>query len=439
MGRPSGRHPGPDICPDAEEQLVPEVRLAPAVADARAVEPVEAGQPALARLAAGRLARSSTLGALTVDGSALSGARLTAFVEGLVLGAYRFSMRSTPPGGLRSVELAGASDAEALERGLRNARATTWARDLTNTPASVKTPDWLARQAAQALCPLGVEVAVRDEAWLVEHGFGGVLAVGGGSVSPPRLIEASWRPRGARADRHPVLVGKGITFDTGGINLKPGASMRMMHTDMAGGAAALAALRAVAEQKLPVRVTVLVPAAENTFGGGSYRPSDVVRHYGGRTSEINNTDAEGRVVLADAIAYAVARLDPTVVLDVATLTGAMKVALGMRTGGFFATSDRLAAALTRAADRSGESMWRLPLDHDYLPAIHSDIADALQAPGNPGAITAALFLEPFAGSVPWAHLDIAGPARADKDDGLISRGATGFGARLLLAYLESLA
>jgi leucyl aminopeptidase len=401
----------------------------------------DVGTPAELRVAGAELARSITAPRVTLAHPGLSGPQLSAFVEGLVLGAYDFSYAAARRARVRRVDLAPSHDGdeEAIERGLRNGRATVWARDLTNTPASIKTPAWLADQAVRELEPLGVTVAVRDERWLAEHGFGGVLAVGGGSVSPPRLIEASWRPRGARAGVHPVIVGKGIVFDTGGINLKPGSSMRTMHTDMAGGAAALAALRSIAEQQLPLRVTVLVPAAENTFGGGSYRPSDVVRHYGGRTSEINNTDAEGRIVLADAMAYAVARLRPTTLVDIATLTGAMKVALGTGTGGFFATSDQLAAAVSRAGERAGEPMWRLPLSAEYESAVRSDIADALQAPGNPGAITAALFLKPFVGDVPWAHLDIAGPGRADKDSGINSRGATGFGARLLTCWLEALA
>jgi leucyl aminopeptidase len=235
-----------------------------------------------------------------------------------------------------------------------------------------------------------------------------------------------------------VLVGKGITFDSGGINRKPGESMRAMYTDMAGGAAVAAALRAIATDRIPVRTTALVPIAENSFGGGSYRPGDVVRHYGGRTSEINNTDAEGRLVLADAMAWAVARLKPTVVVDVATLTGAVKVALGTRTGGLFASSDELADQLLAAGDVTGEQLWRMPLAREYELLVRSDIADAVQAPGGPGAITAALFLEPFAGGLPWAHLDIAGSARADKDESIWSRGATGFGARLLHAWVASL-
>jgi leucyl aminopeptidase len=392
------------------------------------------------RLAAARLARDLNAEPVAIAAGGLRGARLTAFVEGLVLGAYRFDRyRTGPAQGRTRVELLGVDDEAALAAGLRLAAATSWARDLTNTPASDKTPQWLADAACRGLADSGVEVEVRDEPWLRDHGFGGVLAVGGGSAHPPRLIEARWRPRGARRGVHPVIVGKGITFDTGGLNLKPGESMRMMHTDMAGGAAALAALRAVAQAEVPIRVSVLVPAAENAFSGSSFRPGDVIRHVGGRTSEVTNTDAEGRLVLADALAYAAKQLRPSALVDIATLTGAMKVALGLRTAGLFATSDRLANALARAGELAGEPVWRMPLADEYLGALESPVADADNAPGNPGAITAALFLRPFTGGLPWAHLDIAGPARASDDDPVLSRGATGFGARLLARWIESLA
>jgi leucyl aminopeptidase len=265
-----------------------------------------------------------------------------------------------------------------------------------------------------------------------------VLAVGGGSAAEPRLIEASWQPRGARRGVHVVLVGKGITFDSGGLNRKTGSSMNTMFTDMSGGAAVLGAVHAVAAGDVPARVTALVPAAENMLSGSAYRPSDVVRHYGGRTSEIGNTDAEGRLVLADALAYAAARLRPTVIVDIATLTGAMKTALGLRTGGLFATADEVADGLTAAGAATGEPLWRLPMPAEYERLLDSPIADATNSPGNPGGITAALFLRPFVKNVPWAHLDVAGPARAADDDGMLSRGATGFGARLLAAWVESL-
>lgn len=413
-----------------------DIRTVPASAEA---EPVPgAATPAAARVAAANLARSRHGERVLVDASSLSAARLTAFAEGLVLGGYRFSLRSGDEEE-GAVELAGVGDADALARGLGDARAVCWARDLANTPAGTKTPDWLAATARRELTRHGVEVDVRDEQWLAVQGFGGVLAVGGGSAAPPRLIEARWRPPRATARTHVVLVGKGITFDTGGINLKPGDSMRTMHTDMSGGAAVLGAIRRVAELRLPVRVTALVPAAENAFSGAAFRPSDVIRHVGGRTSEIGNTDAEGRLVLADALAYAVQQLRPTVLVDLATLTGAMKVALGLRTAGLFATDDRLARALGRAGDAAGEPVWRMPLHADYAATLRSEIADANNSPGNPGAITAALFLQPFTGALPWAHLDIAGPARAAKDDGVLGRGATGFGVRLLVRWLESLA
>jgi leucyl aminopeptidase len=312
-----------------------------------------------------------------------------------------------------------------------------WARDLANTRSAVKSPAWLAAQAVRELTPLGVEVAVHETDWLREHGFGGVLAVGGGSATPPRFVEARYRPRGARAGQHVVLVGKGITFDTGGVNRKTGDGMRTMHTDMSGGAAVLAALRAAASERLPLRVTALVPMAENALSGSAFRPGDVIRHVGGRTSEIGNTDAEGRLVLADALAYARSRLRPTVMVDIATLTGAAKVALGMRYGALFATTDELAAGLDAAGVAADERVWRLPLSSEYEPALRSEIADANNAPGNPGAITAALFLRAFVGDVPWAHLDIAGPGRATADQGILTKGATGFGARLLHRWLQA--
>lgn len=415
-----------------------DVRLARA--PARDVEPVEETASAHAlRDSAAAIARRLPPGRTVLARPGLSGERLQAFVEGLVLGGYRYSLATAPPPGDRVVELAGVDDADAVERGRRAAQATAWARDLTNTPSATKTPAWLGAQAERVLGPLGVSVAVHGPDWLAEHGFGGVLAVGGGSAAPPRLIEARWRPRGAVAGVHAVLVGKGITFDTGGLNVKRGDTMRTMKTDMGGGAAVLAALRLIAAAKVSVRVTALVPAAENSFGASSYRPGDVIRHYGGRTSEIANTDAEGRIVLADALAYAVARLRPSALVDIATLTGAMKVALGLRTAGMFATSDELAAQLVSAGQSSGEPVWRMPLLDEYERQLDSDVADANNAPGNPGGITAALFLRPFVGAVPWAHLDIAGPARAGKNDGFRTKGATGFGARLLADWVASLA
>jgi leucyl aminopeptidase len=395
--------------------------------------------PAAARTSAGELARELAPGTTALDASGLAGERLAAFVEGLVLGGYRFSRASRPEPRPELVELCGATDVGAIELGQRRAAGAVWARDLGNARSNVKTPAWLATQAARTLTPLGVAVTERDAGWLRAQGFGGVLAVGSGSGAGPRLIEATWRPRGARTAPHVVLVGKGITFDTGGLNRKTGTTMNLMFTDMSGGAAVLGALHTIASGNVPVRVTALVPAAENMLSGSAYRPGDVVRHFGGRTSEIGNTDAEGRLVLADALAYAAARLRPSVIVDIATLTGAMKVALGLRTAGLFATSDELADGLVAAGRVVDEPVWRLPMPAEYLGLLDSPVADATNAPGNPGGITAALFLRPFVRDVPWAHLDVAGPARADEDDGVLSRGATGFGARLLASWVESLA
>ena len=411
-----------------------------AAATSESAQPVDVeGDPTAVRRAAGLLARGLPAGRTELDARELSGDRLAAFVEGLTLGCYRFTRATSPEPGPEVIDLCGASDHSAIDRGRWAAAATVWARDLANTRSGEKTPAWLAAQAARAMTPLGVEVLERDVKWLTDEGFGGVLAVGGGSAAPPRLIEARWRPRGARSGVHVVLVGKGITFDTGGINRKPGTAMNMMFTDMAGGAAVLGALRAIATARVPVRVTALVPAAENMLSGSAYRPSDVVRHFGGRTSEVGNTDAEGRLVLADALAYATARLRPSAIVDIATLTGAMKVALGLGTGGLFATSDSLAAALAAAGAAAGEPLWRMPMLKEYESLLDSPVADATNSAGNPGGITAALFLRPFVKDVPWAHLDIAGPARAPKDNGMFAQGATGFGARLLAAWVESLA
>ncbi len=389
-----------------------------------------ASAPADLRLAGARIARAA--GGDVGVAIPVRGDELAALAEGLLLGGYRFDARP----GSRRVARAWlvCDDAAAVARGVAYGQGAAWARELANTRAPTKTPTWMARAAAETLTPLGVRVSVRDVKWLAEQTFGGTLAVGRSSVSPPCLVDARWRPRGAAA--HLAVVGKGITFDTGGYNLKPGASMKTMYTDVAGGAAALGALHVVAALRVPIAVTVLVPLAENAVSGSAMRPGDVIRHFGGRTTEILNTDAEGRLVLADALAYAAARLRPDAVVDIATLTGGIKVALGTGTGGLFTPSDELAAALLRAGDDTGEPLWRMPLADDYAELLSSDIADANNSAGNPQATTAAMFLRPFAGNTRWAHLDIAGPARAGSDGGLVTRGATGFGARLLARWIE---
>ncbi|HSV65585.1 MAG TPA: leucyl aminopeptidase family protein [Mycobacteriales bacterium] len=395
---------------------------------------------AVLRAAQGRAERGPRHLAVTL-GHGSEPEAVRGLVEGLLLASYQYSLRSDRPAALRRVSVVvddAGPYADALARAVATGDATCTARDLINTPSLEKSPAWLATRATRWLAPLGVEVRIRGTRELAAEGFNAILAVGGGSARGPKLIEARWAPRGATGPRV-VLVGKGITFDTGGLSIKSSDAMIGMKTDMAGGAAVLGALAAVARLGLPLQVTALVPAAENAVSGASYRPDDVIRHYGGRTTEVRNTDAEGRLVLADALAYAAAELAPDYLVDVATLTGAIRIALGTRTAGLFATDDDLAAGLLAAAGVAGEGLWRMPLPAEYEPLVDSHIADGNNAAGNPGAVTAALFLKPFTGGRAWAHLDIAGAGRAAADDGETSRGGTGYGVRTLLRWLEALA
>ncbi len=391
----------------------------------------------LARHSRGRRSVATSLGALCDD------AALRALVEGLVLGSFEFHWRSGGPlqRPVERVVLAGMVDSEtrkdALDRSLAVAGAGWLARTLALVPSNVKTPQWLAEQAADVAKQAHLDLQVWDEKQLADQGFGGIVGVGQASANPPRLVRLRYSPRkGARKAPHVVLVGKGITFDTGGLSIKPRDNMMTMKRDMTGAGVVLAVMGALADVDCPVNVTGLLPLAENSIGARSTRPGDVLRHYGGRTSEVTNTDAEGRLVLADAIAYAVAELDPDAVVDIATLTGAMKIALGQRTGGFFSNNDVLAGTVRTASLSAGEPLWRMPLVPDYEDRISSKIADADNAGGAPGAITAALFLQHFVGGLPWAHLDIASVGDSPTDAFEYTKGATGFGARALLHWLE---
>jgi leucyl aminopeptidase len=310
-------------------------------------------------------------------------------------------------------------------------------------PSNLKQPVWLAEQSRAVAERSGLGLEILDAGGLAAGGFGGLLSVGGGSATPPRLVRLDYRPEGATRSRRPiVLVGKGVTYDSGGLSIKPRESMAAMKTDMAGAAAVLAVLDGCRWLGVRRSVTGLLALAENAVGAASYRPGDVVRHYGGRTSEILNTDAEGRLVLADAVAYAVQELDPDAVIDIATLTGAATLGLGRWQAPLFTGDDRLATALLAAGEEAGERLWRMPLVEDYRHALDSAVADLCHVSVDKklggGAITAALFLREFAGGRRWAHLDVAGTARSEKDDHEITRGATGFGARVLLRWLEAL-
>ncbi|MBM0232637.1 leucyl aminopeptidase family protein [Micromonospora sp. STR1_7] len=370
-------------------------------------------------------------------------AAVRGLTEGLLLASYRFRLTEAGDApALGGVDLL-LTDPTAHEATVATARTTAamtrLARDLTNMPSSEKNPQWFAEQVTTAAADLpDLRLRVRGPAELAAEGFGGILAVGGGSASSPRLVELDWHPADART--HVVLVGKGITFDTGGISIKPVPAMKLMRKDMAGAAAVVAATLGAAALRLPVRVTTLTPLAENMVSGSAFRPGDIVRHYGGTTSETTNSDAEGRLVLADALAYAVRQLKPDLLLDLATLTGANAVALGKRTAALYSENDELAADVLAAAEAAGESAWRMPLHTDYVEYLGSEIADLYSAPTQgAGSVLAALYLREFTGDLRdrWLHLDMSAPSWADGDQAEVSRGATGWGVRSLLRWLAS--
>jgi leucyl aminopeptidase len=375
-------------------------------------------------------------------------ARARAVAEGAGLGAYAYTTYRTKHADAPSLEritlLPGEGvDADAVDRGVRSASivvaATNTARDLVNTPPAFKRPPELAARVVELAEAGGLSTRVHAENDLSEGGFGGLIGVGRGSASRPRLVELQYVGAGA-ADVHIVLAGKGITFDSGGLSLKPSQSMVTMKSDMSGAAAIVGAMLAAAGLQLPVRVTGLLALAENMPGGDATRVSDVLTHRNGMTVEVLNTDAEGRLVLADALAYG-QELEPTVMIDLATLTGGQVVALGNRVAAVMGTDDELLDALLAAGSTAGEPLWRLPLHGEYREHLRSEVADLknIGRPREAQTIVAGLFLKEFAGDVPWAHLDIAGPAFDDDGDGgLIPKGATGFGVRTLVRYLETL-
>ncbi|MBV9830973.1 MAG: leucyl aminopeptidase family protein [Marmoricola sp.] len=369
---------------------------------------------------------------------------MAAFVEGATLGSFSFSLHRDGPQDrpVRSILLAlSGQDEETtsrLDQAVAAAWASWWARFLASVPSNIKSPAWLADQAVDAAEQAGLSAKVLDEQQLADRGFGGIVGVGQAAAAPPRLVELTYKPATrARSAPHVVLVGKGITFDSGGLSIKPAASMLTMKRDMTGAAVVAAVLAALPALGCRLRVTGLLPLAENAVGGRAMRPGDVITHYGGRTTEVTNTDAEGRLVLADGLAYAVKDLKADVLVDVATLTGAVKVALGQHLAGMFTNNDALAGHLERAGADSGEPVWRLPLSEEYESKLSSRIADSDNAPGGPGAITAALFLQHFIGDRPWVHLDIASVGDAPEDSFEWTEGPTGFGARLLLDWLCS--
>jgi leucyl aminopeptidase len=424
----------------AGRALGPEaVRRFAAVA-ARAAGPVRAT----------RLALAVPAGAAGVADTPLE--RVRAAVEGAGLAAYRFDRyRAREDPGPEETVLLTREELRPLAQAVRQAEitvaATCRARDLVNEPANVVTPTALADYAREIASRDGLGCRVIDLDDARETGMGLFAAVAAGSAQPPKFIVVDYTPSGAAAaprssaPRTVALAGKGITFDSGGLSIKTASGMTTMKGDMAGAAAVLAAMGALRDLAVPVRVLGIAPATENMISGRATRPGDIVRGLGGKTVEINNTDAEGRLVLADAIAYAV-REGVDEIIDLATLTGSCVVALGDHTAGIMSNDQPLADRLLAAANAAGEQLWQLPMYEEFADAMRGDVTDLKNSAGREGgAERAASFMAEFAGTTPWAHLDIAGPAFNEdrKAPPYVPLGGTGYGVRTLLRYLESAA
>ena len=397
--------------------------------------------------------RASSLGlqeaAFTLPSAAGIEVSARAAAEGAILGLYRFTRYKTggraepadEDGTDRELEafeliLDGAADEEAASRGVdvgvKLGEATLLARDLANEPSNTATPEYLAEKASEIAGKYGMEVTVLDRAGIEEEGLVGLATVGRSATNEPRFIVLEHRKGGDAAPV--VLVGKAVTFDSGGISIKPSSGMEDMKFDMSGGAAVLGAMEAVGALDLPLNVVALIPATENLPGGDAFKPGDVLRMHSGKTVEIVTTDAEGRLILADALSYA-RRYDPAAVVDCATLTGACHVALGDYASGLMGNDEDLIAEVQSAGETTGEHAWPLPLFDEYTKQIRGDTADIKNSGGRyGGALTAGAFLKEFA-DYPWAHLDIAGTAYGKKGDAYTPKGATGTPARLLVEFL----
>jgi leucyl aminopeptidase len=363
-----------------------------------------------------------------------------AVVEGLVLASYsgdryKSGERSGPPAEHAMVVHTGGNDTAALEQAVERGRvlaeSCNIARDLCNEPSNVLTPSVFADRAAAIGRGVGLGVQVLDEDELARLQMGLLLGVARGSAEPPRMIVLRHDPPAAPATPVLGLVGKGVTFDTGGISIKPADGMEKMKDDMAGGAAVIGAMRAIALLKAPIRVVGIVPAVENMPGGRAIKPGDVLTGGGGKTVEVINTDAEGRLILGDGLWYA-RELGATHLVDIATLTGACVVALGRAASGLFGQPDEWVDVLRTVADRAGDRCWPMPLYEEYADQLRSEIADMMNTGGRAaGACTAAMFLKEFAGGLPWAHLDIAGTAWTDDAKPWLAKGPTGVAVRAM--------
>ncbi|HYH49178.1 MAG TPA: leucyl aminopeptidase [Acidimicrobiia bacterium] len=365
-----------------------------------------------------------------------------AVAEGAALGAYKFlryKQKSDAPALERLVVLGKKDDAvqRALDRGVAVAGAVAWARDLVNEPAGAMTPTQLAEEARRAAEQGGLEIEILDEVQIANEGLGGLLGVSLGSDQPPRLVKLTYTPPGDPTGTV-ALVGKGITFDSGGLSLKTAEGMETMKTDMSGAAAVIGAMSVLRDAGVPTKVIGFVPTTENMPGPKAIKPGDVLKIRNGKTVEVLNTDAEGRLILADGLSLA-AEEKPDAVIDLATLTGACMVALGAKVAGLMGNDDAWIGQVRDAAARAGELVWHLPLPPEYRKDLDSEIADLKNITGNRygGALTAGIFLSEFTGDIPWVHLDIAGPARAGSDDGYTPKGGSGFGVRTLVEVLSN--
>jgi leucyl aminopeptidase len=386
--------------------------------------------------AAGLLARGQKRRSLAfVLDPGWSEALVESLVEGVTLANFDAGQYKSRPDGrvfVAQVVISGAAGLDAaVQRGIRVGEAVNAARALINEPGNRLTPADLAARGQALLKLPHVTTDVLDQRRMEELKMGLLLGVARGSAEPPHLLIARYEPPGAAKSPVLALVGKGITFDTGGISLKPSDGMERMKDDMAGGAAVIGALRAIALEQVPIRAMAVVPCTENMPGGRATKPGDIHTGASGLTVEINNTDAEGRLILGDALWYA-KQQGATHLIDVATLTGACVVALGKITTGLFAT-DGWVEVVRAAAARGGEKVWPMPLFEEYRESLKSEIADMLNSPGRPaGAVTAAMFLKEFVGTTPWAHLDIAGTAWAEEARAWMPKGATGVMVRTLV-------
>jgi leucyl aminopeptidase len=367
-----------------------------------------------------------------------------AMAEGAILGSYQFNIyRSDMAPGkdveqmtLLAPETSQVRDlSEGIRRGTASAEAAVFVRDLCNHPSNVMTPTRIAQEAKAVAKETGVSLKILEQKDMEKLGMGALLGVAQGSHEPPKFIILEYHGARKKDDRPVVLVGKTVTFDTGGISLKPAENMEHMKADMTGGAEVLAAMRAAARLKLPLNLVSILPVTENMPGGRAMKPGDIVTTLSGKTVEVQNTDAEGRLILSDGLAYA-GRYKPAVLIDIATLTGACVVALGQFAIGMFGTDTSLKESVRKAGLRAGERVWEMPLWDEYFEQLKSDVADMRNIGGRGGGmITAALFLSKFAGDWPWVHLDIASTDWSERERAYIPKGPTGIGTRLLIQYL----